>query len=128
MSLKGDIYLSSKTTTELLDTIEALQKGDEKAKNKLYEFVKKGAISIEEHEEIIREHFGIRSAKKEERKIALLRKTKETFCSVLSILVLFGSMLCTLVYVLSRYGKSEAFWFIPLYIWAFYYVLKKHRI
>ena len=110
MSLKGGM-----SATELFDTIDDARKGKKKAIKKLNEYVQKGSISTQEYNKLMTAY----RINKDKKDMELSRKIK----SVLSVVILFVSMLCGLVYVIEQHGKGTAVLYIFLWVWAISYAL-----
>ena len=83
---------------ELLDTINGVKKGNKKAVEKLSGYAEKGIISTELYNKLMIEY----RINKDKKDRAMARKMK----SVLSVVILFVSMLCGLAYLIEQYGKG----------------------
>lgn len=46
------------------------------------------------------------------------RQRKKKIADVFSVVIIFFSFLCSIVYVVEEYGKDIAFWYFFLWIWA----------
>lgn len=120
MSLKGGI-----SSTELLDTIEAMQKGDDDAKRRVDELARKGIVSSKVYNNAVNKYDENRRAniEKEKKNRKKSRKIKGILCSIVALLVLFDSMASRLVGIVGHDGKGAAAFYLILWFWAFSYAL-----
>lgn len=118
MSLKDAIDVSPKNTTEYLDAVEDVQKGKKGATERLYKFVESGWISFQDYEELIEKYENVNSVNK---------KFSPKIKSVLSVVVIFTSMLCGLAYLIEKYGKGVAVCYFFLWILAISYAFSNRK-
>ena len=119
MSLKHDIEeYPEMWSKEIVAAVEDYKNGKRNSKKKLRKFVNR-EISEYYYNELIERYSTFHRINKDKKDRELSRKIK----SVLSVAILWISMLCGLVYVIEQHGKSAAVWYISLWIWAFSYAL-----
>ena len=115
MSLKGterDISLKDvpKVRKAIADrNIEALSK-----------YVDSGVISTEIYNQLMEEFRVSPNKPTKEKKVKDLSKLIK---GILSIAILFVSMLCGLVYLIEQYGKGAGLWYVVLWVWAISHAL-----
>ena len=110
MSLKGGL-----SGTEIRNAI---------SNNNLSRYVEDGTISTEKYNELLK-IYGVAHRANEERK-KKPKKVKDMVCSVLSVIVLFSSMLCSLPLIMKDYEKGGAVCYFFLWICAFGYVTSSY--
>lgn len=90
--------------------------------NKLHEYVDKGIITPEKYDELL-EIYSITRPDADKKDREKPRKRKKTLYSIVSVVILFVSMLCGLAYLIGQYGKGIAVLYIFLWVWAISYAL-----
>ena len=114
MSLKYDIeecpWAWSK---ELVAAVEDYKNGKRNSKKKIRKFVKR-EISEHYYNELIKMYDFVYSLNRARRDEELSQKIKD----VLSGIVMFVSMLCTICYLIEQNVGFLAFWYFLVYVWA----------
>lgn len=90
-----------------------------RAEEQLRKPVEDGIISTNHYNKSTEKYSAIHRTNEGKKDRELSRKRK----SGLSVVILFISMLCGLVYVIEQYGKGVALLYIFLWLWAISYVL-----
>lgn len=105
MSLKGGI-----PETELNNLFVDAKKGKKEAINKLSEYAQNGSIGAQEYKKLLIVH--------EINKYKKNKEIKRNIKGLLALIVLLSSLVFSIAYLIEPYGKSGAFWFILLWLWA----------
>lgn len=105
---------------ELIVAIEAYMKGKEESEDKLYKFVEEGVISADEYSFILKIHRHTHLSNKWKKEWRAKHKIIYNLRCFAAIVIVFGSMLLTLSYVILEYGTPFGVLFFFLWIWAFY--------
>ena len=123
-SLKTTNKTKDYNTRDVLQTIEDLQNGKKGAADKLAKYVGEGKLNIETYKELIAK-YGSNIEEKQDTKRS--QKIKHMLCSIVAVLVLLSSMLCTLGQVVVHHGKGVAFFYFFLWFWAIFYDIKTKK-
>lgn len=127
MSLKHDIEeYPDMWSKEIVAALENYKNGEINSKRKLRKFVNR-EISEHYYNVLIERHafeHRINKAKKERERS---QRRKDVLFSILSFIILFGSMATTLGEIVVRYGKGIAFIYFFLWICAIDYVVEKDK-
>lgn len=114
-------------TTELLIAVKAYMNGEKESEDKLYKLVEEGVISSDECNFILKIHRHTHLSNKWEKEWQAEHKIRHNLCCFAAIVILFGSMLLTLSYVILEYGTPFGVLFFFLWIWAFYYFIEDNK-
>ena len=113
--------------TELLVAVEAYMNGEKESEDKLYKLVEDGVISSDECSFIFKIHSHTHLSNKWEKEWRAEHKIRHNLCFIAAIVIIFGSMLLTLCYVILEYGTPFGVLFFFLWIWAFYYSIEGNK-
>ena len=86
----------------------------------LAKYVESGAISTEIYNQLMEDFRANPNKPAKDKKVKDLSKLIK---GILSIAILFVSMLCGLAYLIEQYGKGAAVWYIFLWLWAISHAL-----
>ena len=111
-------------TTELIIAVEAYMNGEKESEDKLYNLVEEGVISPDEYSFILKIHGHTHRSNKWKKEWQAKNKIADNLRCFAAIVIVFGSMLCTLCYVILEYGTPFGLLFFLLWIWAFYYCIE----
>ena len=119
MSLKHDIEQHPDFwSKEIVAALEDYKNG--KSEKKLRKFVDR-EISENYYSELIKRYRIIHLINKDKRDRERARKIKDTLCSILALVILFGSMFITAGEIVVRDGKGSALVYVVLFLWAVKY-------
>ena len=110
--------------TELIVAIEAYMNGKQESEDKLYKFVEEGVISSDEYSFILKIHSHTHLSNKWKKEWRAEHKIIYNLRCFAAIVIVFGSMLLTLSYVILEYGTPFGILFFFLWIWAFYHFVE----
>lgn len=123
VSLKGKHRTTSlREDAKIAVAFDDYKNGKKGAERRLAKYVDSGMISTEEYKTLIDKYGVFHRINKEKRKREASEERKEWLCIIVSIVVMFSSMLCTLPCVMKDYEKGGAVCYFFLWIWAFSYI------
>ena len=119
MSLKHDIAeYPEMWSKEIVSAVEDYKNGKWNSKRKLRKFVNR-EISEHYYNELIERYAFFHRMNRAKRERERARKIK----SVISVVTILFSWLCTICYLIERDQGHFAFWYFLLWAWAFFYAL-----
>ena len=122
MSLKHDIAeYPEMWSKEIVAALDDYKNGKWNSKRKLRKFVNR-EISEHYYNELIERYAFFHRTNQAKRERERSRKIKRVLCIVVSIVTMFFSGLCTLVYLVEEYGEGIAFWYVLLSLFSFSYI------